>query len=41
MGPKQDRRTGKGDCFRPGEARYRLVMKVANDNFAEEVALAA
>ena len=41
MGPKQDRRMGKGECFCPGEARYRLILKVANDNFAEEVRLAA
>ena len=40
-GPKQDRQTGKGDCFRSGEARYRLDFIVANDNYAEEVALAA
>ena len=41
LGPKQDRRTGKGDGFRSGEARYRLDFIVANDNYAEEVALAA
>lgn len=41
LGPKQDRRTGKEDCFRRGEAPYRLIFRVANDNFAEEVALAA
>ena len=41
LGPKQDRRTGKEDGFRRGEAPYRLIFRVANDNFAEEVALAA
>jgi len=40
-GPKQDRRMGKRDGFRSGEARYRLDLVVANDNYAEEVALAA